>query len=113
MSRWLTTAPHAAEAGDHTDRRYHNGDKVQIDTVSGGFGGFGVQARLNDHIDSRRVLRMMMWDVNQAQVPGTLKADNFAAMRVRGYSASSGWLLLELYRLDNSCGQLVGGGPGD
>lgn len=101
-----------AEAGDPDDRLFHNGDHVVIDTVSGGFGGFGVQNELNGHIDAKRVLRMMMWDISAPTNLGTLRADNFAAMRIRGYSASNNWLLLELYRLDDSCGQLVGGGPG-
>ena len=96
-----------AEAGDPEDNQLHGGDFIMRDGVSGGFGGLNVEQTLRSHIDSQRVLRMVLWDANGDSAEPRYRASGFAVFRIRGYSTSGGWLLMELYRLDLSCGQTI------
>ncbi len=66
-------------------------------------------ARLAEHIDRQRTLRLIVWDRTMANpYPDTVKVQGFAIMRLAGYqldASSDTWLLLELVRWDTSCGQ--------
>jgi hypothetical protein len=89
------------EPGDATDRTMHRRDWVAVS----GSGLTAVQAQLNGHIDAGRTLRLIVWNAvegGQAQIGG------FAVFRLLGYSAGENWLLAELVRWDNSCGQVIG-----
>lgn len=96
-----------AEAGDPADRQMHLGDAIAVDAISGGFAGVSVQAVLNEHIDTGRALRLPLWDIADPAIPGAIRAAHFGIFRIIGYSTGNNWLLLELVRLDESCGQLL------
>lgn len=90
------------EWGDATDQEMHAGDRVARSTEGMG----AITSILNGHISVGRTLRLPLWDQAGG---GYVAGDNyffisgFAIFRVRGYG--SGWILLELFRLDDSCGQ--------
>jgi hypothetical protein len=104
---WGHTYRGFAEVGDLTDKQLHVGDFVARDTVSNGFGGFGVTTALNSHIDENRALRMVLWD-HSASMSGGIQyhTSGFAIFKILGYSTGN-WVLLQLVRIDSSCGQTV------
>jgi Flp pilus assembly pilin Flp len=62
---WGHTYRGFAEVGDLTDKEMHAGDPTTVpgdyiarDSISDGFGGFGVTTALNSHINENRTLRM-------------------------------------------------------
>lgn len=92
-----------AEPGDPTDTSMHFGDWVLREGLD--FSASGVQATLNDHIDSQRALRVVLWNSASGEYNGTsTKISGFAIFRIVGYQ-TNGWMLLELVRIDRSCGQ--------
>jgi hypothetical protein len=102
---WGYTYRGFAEVGDLTDKEMHLADFIARDTVSGGFGGFGVTTTLNNHIDEARTLRLPLWDHSSGTSIGIqYQASGFGLFRILGYNTNN-WLLLELVGLDNSCGQ--------
>jgi hypothetical protein len=94
-----------AEVGDPTDKQLHGGDFVARD--GDGFSGFGVTTALNSHIDENRALRMVLWD-HSAGMSGGIQyhTSGFAIFKILGYSTGN-WVLLQLVRIDSSCGQTV------
>jgi hypothetical protein len=103
---WPHTYRGFAEVGDATDKQLHGGDYVAKDNNSGGFGGLGVTAALNGHINAERTLRMVLWDFSSGDSTVSYRVSGFAIFKIVGYSANN-WLLLELVRIDNSCGRVV------
>jgi hypothetical protein len=96
-----------SEPGDATDKQLHIGDYVVKDSISGGFGGVGVTTRLNEHITKERTLRMVLWDQSTGDSSvDKYRASGFAIFRIIGYG-SNDWLLVELIRIDNSCGRII------
>ena len=94
-----------ANVSDSDDHDLQKGDWVAQDTISGGFGGAGVNSALQDHITTDRALRMVLWNDSAGGHSGnSFQASGFGIFRVRAYG--SNWLLLEMVRLDSSCGQV-------
>jgi hypothetical protein len=92
-----------SEWGDPTDREMHVGDRVPH---SGETLNSSVRARLRDHIDSGRTLRLPLWDASTGGYDGSgnwFRIDGFGIFRIHGYG--NDWILLEVFRLDSSCGQ--------
>ncbi|HZD11784.1 MAG TPA: TadE/TadG family type IV pilus assembly protein [Candidatus Binatia bacterium] len=92
------------EWGDSTDQEMHIGDRVM--RSSEGLGD--MTPELEDHVDIGRTLRLPLWD----EAGGGYVSDvdgqrffiaGFGVFRVRAFG--SNWILLELFRIDNSCGQ--------
>lgn len=98
-----------AEVEDPDDHQLHVGDLVAQDSISGGIGGAGVAGVLQEHINNKRTLRVVLWDNSEGgfvtSPTNSYRVDGFAIVRIRGYGPD--WLLVELFRLDNSCGQSV------
>ncbi len=96
-----------AEAGDMDDRALHINDRV---TANLGGSISGVTAQLNNHINNNRAIRLPMSDSFALGYPplsdGTpyYTVREFAVFRIRGYSTSNNWILLEFVRKDTSCG---------
>ncbi len=91
------------DATEPGDLEMHEGDWVVQDTING-FAGTGVTAALNDHIDTNRALRLVLWDDSAGGYnPSRFQISGFGIFRLRAYG--SDWILVELVRLDNSCGQ--------
>lgn len=111
---WGFTYRGFAEDGDATDKQLHTGDFIDQDTVSTGFSGFGVEAALQDHISpdinsEPRSLRMILWDYSSGggdPIQTRYKASGFGIFKILGYRTNS-WILLQLVRIDGSCGQTV------
>lgn len=96
-----------AEVENPSDQQMQVGDLVAQDSISGGFGGAGVASVIQDHIDNNRTLRVVLWD-NAAggyvsSPTNGYRIEGFAVIRLRGYGPD--WILVELFRLDSSCGQ--------
>lgn len=95
-----------AEAGDVDDKALHIPDRV---TANLGGSISGVTTQLRSHIDNNRALRIPIFDESfpiKYLADGTPYYDirDFGVFRIRGYSTSQNWLLLEFVRMDNSCG---------
>ncbi len=95
------------EVGDNDDRELHKGDRVAANL---GGSVSGVTAQLQNHINNNRALRLPVFAENfsvQYLADGTpyYQAQDFAVFRIRGYSTSNNWILLEYVRMDSSCGQ--------
>lgn len=88
------------EPGDPTDKSLHEKDLVAINQGVAGAGD--VTAVLSQHVDLGRTLRIVI--LGQQEGPSYRIVD-FAAMRIVGFSGS--WLLLEMVRVDHSCGRLI------
>ncbi len=101
------------EPGDQFDRDLHRGDVVA--RAPGSAASLLTNSVLNptiyNHISTERTLRVPLWnaltDDNDDAAPGDtiIQITGFAIFRIRGYGSSGPWLLLELMRLDDSCGQ--------
>lgn len=105
---WPHTYRGYAEVSNPTDKQLHGGDFVIEDNVSGSFGGLNVQTALQNHVNEERVLRMVLWDHSSLTSGGVqYQVSGFAIFRILGYS-SNNWILLQLIRIDNSCGQTIG-----
>ena len=91
-----------SEWGDPTDREMHIGDRV---TRSGESLSNSARTQLRQHITSGRAIRLPLWDASSGgyDSAGWFSIDGFGIFRVRGYG--SDWILLELFGLDESCGQ--------
>jgi hypothetical protein len=95
------------EVGDTDDRDIHKGDRVAANV---GAKLSGVTAQLQDHINNNRALRLPIFAENfplQYLSDGTpyYQVQDFGVFRIRGYSTSNNWILLEFVRMDSSCGQ--------
>jgi hypothetical protein len=102
---WGHTYRGFAEVNNLLDKEMHLDDYIARDSSSGGFGGFGVTAALNDHIDTGRTLRLPLWDHSSGTSGGSqYQASGFGLFRILGYNTNN-WLLMELVGLDESCGQ--------
>ncbi|RMG95499.1 MAG: pilus assembly protein [Chloroflexi bacterium] len=99
------------EPGDPTDQSLHVGDWVAA--LTGSVNSNAVRSVLQDHIDSERAVRVVVWDQAQGQgVNGQYRINGFAVVRLRGYKLSQGqgnpsWILAEFVRWDTSCGQVL------
>ncbi len=92
------------EPGDPTDQQMHVGDWVAANTGVGNANN--VKATLNEHIINRRTLRLLLWDVSDAQGNGgQYHISRFGIFRLHGYNLAQGWVLAEFIRWDTSCGQ--------
>ncbi len=92
------------EPGDATDLTIHEGDRINLST--GSLGNGPVATVMQGHVDKERQLRLVVW----ATLSGTqIVVEQFAVVRVVGYSTSPEWLLVEFMRWDTSCGQSVAG----
>lgn len=95
------------EPGDPTDQSLHIGDWVMGST--GGINANEVRNQLNTHVQYDRTLRVLLWNNSQGSGNnGMYQISGFAIMRLISYNTSGGngsWILAELIRLDNSCGQ--------
>jgi len=87
---------------DPTDTQLHINNRLAKSPE----GFAAVQGLLNSHIDTGRTLRTVIWRVGYTDGP-YYRATGFAVFRVIGYSTPGQWLLMELYRLDFSCGQVL------
>ncbi|MFN2189731.1 MAG: TadE/TadG family type IV pilus assembly protein [Candidatus Promineifilaceae bacterium] len=93
-----------ADATDPADLEMHEDDWIVQDTISGGFAGMGVDNTLREHVNTERALRLVLWDDSASgYTPSRFQASGFGIFRLRAYGAN--WILLELVRIDNSCGQ--------
>jgi hypothetical protein len=95
-----------AEAGDVDNKSMHVNNRVAAN-LNASIGG--VTAPLINHIDNLRALRLPIFEENFAvQYLGNgtpyYVIREFGIFRVRGYSTSNNWLLLEFIRKDSSCG---------
>ncbi|MBK8986102.1 MAG: pilus assembly protein [Chloroflexi bacterium] len=94
------------EVGDPTDRAIHIADRV---AVNGDISNLnGITTPLQNHITNRRTLRLLVLNNTAEQYIGGVpfyQVDGFAIYRIRGYSLTENWLLLEFIRWDRSCGQ--------
>lgn len=91
-----------AEPGDPTDTTMHLNDWVVGEPSD--FTASGVLGTLNNHIDSERALRVVLWE--PAPSGGNYVISGFAIFRIAGYQTNN-WILLEFVRMDRSCGQTV------
>jgi Flp pilus assembly protein TadG len=94
------------EVNDTNDREIHKNDRVAAN-LGGAISG--VTAQLNDHINNNRALRIPVFEENFSiqyanSTPYYIVRD-FGVFRIRGYSTSNNWILLEYVRMDSSCGQ--------
>lgn len=92
---------------DSTDRQMQVNDEVWRSTVSGGQFN-SVRSALRNHIDAGRAVRLVLWDVdNEVATSGRVKMTGFAIFRMVAYGsdASGNFILLELIRVDDTCGQ--------
>lgn len=89
---------------DPTDTQLHINNRLVISPES--FSAPQLQALLTNHVNTGRTLRTVIWRVGAAD-NGYQLATGFAVFRLIGYSTSNNWLLMELYRLDFSCGQVL------
>ncbi|MCA9974081.1 MAG: PKD domain-containing protein, partial [Anaerolineales bacterium] len=88
---------------DTSDVTLGEGDWLPASTA--GLGSAAVLTALQAHISQQRVLRLPVWDAQQA---GSLyQARQFGLFRLRGYRGSQPgvWLLLEFAGWDSACGQ--------
>jgi len=93
-----------ADAVDSDDLEMHEDDWVAQDTLPPGPSYAGVEGELKDHIDKDRALRLVLWDSSASgYTPNRFQVSGFGIFRLRAFG--SGWILVELVRLDNSCGQ--------
>jgi hypothetical protein len=99
------------EVGNALDRKLQIGDRVAANEMNGALTDGNVQAELNEHIDRRRVLRVILEGAGQAYPkdlpPAFYNVNNFATFRLHAYGSSggSGWILAEFISWDTSCGQ--------
>lgn len=99
------------EVGNALDRSLQIGDRVAANEMNGALQDGAVQAELQEHIDRRRVLRVILEGAGQAYPkdlpPAFYNVNNFATFRLHGYGSSggSGWVLAEFISWDTSCGQ--------
>ena len=96
-----------AEAGDVDDKNLHVNDRVAANL---GASISGVTTQLRNHVDNNRALRIPIFDEHftlNYLADGTPYYDvrEFGVFRIRGYSTSQNWLLLEFVRIDDSCGR--------
>lgn len=96
-----------AEAGDANNKSMHVNNRVAAN-LNASLSGL-VTVPLEDHIDNGRALRLPIFEENfavQYLASGTpyYVIREFGIFRVRGYSSSNNWLLLEFIRKDTSCG---------
>lgn len=98
-----------AEPGDVDDKAIHAQDRVTAN-LSASISDPNVRSVLNDHIDNRRALRVPIFGEN---FPVLYLADgtpyyeivDFGIFRLRAYSISDNWILMEYVGTDSSCGQ--------
>jgi hypothetical protein len=91
-------------AHDVSDTNMNIGDYVA--TTTGTVSSDGIRQQLLDHIQKKRVLRLIIWDqaTNQGN-GGEYRIFGFAKFRLQGYNLSENWILAEFVGWDNSCGQ--------
>ncbi len=90
------------EPGDDTDKTLHVDDYVARSTEPMG----NMATPLRNHIDTGRTLRLPLWTEDSGGYNGDgnyFTIAGFGIFRIRGYG--SGWILFELFQIDNSCGQ--------
>lgn len=91
------------QPGDSSDTELHVGNTVfannNVDAA--------VKAELNEHVDRRRALRVIVFDDADNGPPNQYKVWRFAVFRIHGYDFNNQWLLAEFVRWDDSCGQIV------
>lgn len=95
-----------AEAGDVNNKSMHVNNRVAANL---GASLSGVTTPLINHIENGRGLRLPIFEENfsvQYLANGTpyYVISEFGIFRVRGYSTSDDWILLEFIRKDRSCG---------
>lgn len=104
---WPGNSQNYHEPGDPDfDQTLHVGDRVQHSTESLA----AASSALNDHVSTGRTLRLPLWngEPGGGGYVGTggddhFFVDGFAVFRIRAYSST--WILFELFRIDESCGQ--------
>jgi hypothetical protein len=93
-----------ADPSDSSDVEMQIHDWVARDTVSGSFSAAGVSSAIRDHIDKDRALRLVLWNDSAGGYSAVgFQVSGFGIFRLRAYG--SDWVLVELVRLDTSCGQ--------
>lgn len=97
---------------DSLDRSMHVGDFVSVNE-SASLSDGNVQTIMQNHIDTRRGLRIVMLP-NGGGAPKHVPppdnrpyyvVDGFAVFRIVGYSTNENWILAEFLNWDDSCGQ--------
>ncbi|PID86995.1 MAG: hypothetical protein CSA11_04915 [Chloroflexi bacterium] len=97
-----------AEVGDTEDRDLGVNDRVAAN-VGASISNGAVTNALSNHVISNRALRLPVlatdFRIDYAGAYPYVEVQDFVIMRIRGYSTSENWLLLEFVRFDHSCGQ--------
>lgn len=103
------------EVGNALDRELQIGDRVGANENPGMLLDAAVQNELNEHIDRRRVLRIILEEPGGAfpkdLPPPFYNVSGFATFRLHGYGLISGsptndgWVLAEFIGWESSCGQ--------
>jgi Flp pilus assembly protein TadG len=95
-----------AEPGDVDNKSMHINNRVAANL---GASISGVTTQLQNHISNNRALRIPIFEETfavQYLADGTpyYEIREFGVFRIRGYSTSNNWILLEFVRKDTSCG---------
>lgn len=98
------------EPQDHSDTEIHVGDDIWRSSVNHQQFRMQILPILQNHIDTTgRTLRVPLWDDDEPPAAAEVTVTGFAIFRLRGYGWDDGprgnWILLELSRIDESCGQ--------
>ncbi len=107
---WPGTSNLFRHPNDTRDTELQTGDYIAHSSA----GLTAASSALGNHITSGQTLRFPLWDssdpnghrwIDDDPDYNTFRVVGFAIFRVREYSNAGDWILLELYRVDNSCGQ--------
>ncbi len=105
------------EPGDPMDQSLNKKDWVA--GLTGAVNSNGVRSQLNNHVDNKRYLRLIIWDESQGTGSNAkYKVKGFAIFRLLGYRLNQGngnadgsWILAEFVKMDDSCGETQSTNP--
>lgn len=97
------------EPQDSSDTEMHVGDEVWRSSVNHTQFQKRLLPIIENHIDTGRSLRLLLWDNDEGPAASQFTITGFAIFKIRAYGDDGGprgnWILLELSHLDFSCGQ--------
>ncbi len=97
---------------DFTDETLHINDRVAINTTSDVWSTGGTRAKLEEHAELGRSLRVITYREGDND-GAAVRIRGFAIMKVIGYyfdaaTPTDSWIMMEFVRWETSCGQIVG-----